>query len=88
MDKTVYTILMIVAIIILTINIILTILEALKYYNEYYHVGRMKGASGAHKGASDPGPDGRIKICGMWYNVRWIVKGKEGIIYYEESEKK
>ena len=89
MDKTIYTVLMIIAIIILTINIILTIMEALKYYHEYYHLGRMRGASGAHKGASqDPGPDGRVKIAGMWYNVRWIVKGKEGIIYYEETDKK
>lgn len=89
MDKTVYTILMITAIIILIINITLTILEALKYYHEYYHVGRMKGACRAHKGASqppDPGPDGRIKIAGMWYNVKWIIKGKEGIIY-EDKEK-
>lgn len=84
-----HTILLIIAIIILIINITLTILEALKYYHEYYHVGRMRGASGAHKGASwepDPGPDGRIKICGMWYNVKWIIKGKEGIIY-EDKEK-
>lgn len=88
MDKTVYTVLMITAIIILIINIILTIMEALRYYHMTYHVGRMKGESGVHKGASDTGPEGRVKICGMWYNVRWIVKGKEGIIYYEETEKK
>lgn len=88
MDKTVYTVLMIVAIIILIINIILTIMEALRYYHLTYHEGRMKGASGDHKGASDTGPVGRVKICGMWYNVRWIVRGKEGIIYYEETEKK
>lgn len=85
MDKKVYLALMITAIIILIINIILTIMEALRYYHLTYHVGRMKGASGAHE---DTGPEGRVKICGMWYNVRWIVKGKEGIIYYEESEKK
>lgn len=88
MDKKVYTVLMITAIIILIINIILTILEALRYYHLTYHVGRMRGATGAHKDTSDTGPEGRVKICGMWYNVRWIVKGKEGIIYYEESEKK
>ena len=85
MDKKVYLALMIVAIIILIINIILTILEALRYYHLTFHEGRMKGASGAHE---NPGPVGRVKICGMWYNVRWIVRGKEGIIYYEESEKK
>lgn len=85
MDKKVYLALMITAIIILIINIILTIMEALRYYHLTYHVGRMKGASRAH---DETGPEGRVKICGMWYNVRWIVKGKEGIIYYEESEKK
>ena len=84
MDKKVYLALMIIAIIILTINIILTIMEALRYYHLTYHVGRMKGASGDHKGASDTGPDGRIKICGMWYNVYWIVVGREGLISLEE----
>lgn len=88
MDKKVYLALMIIAIIILIINIILTTIEAIEHYHLIYHSGRMKGASGEHKGASDTGPDGRVKICGMWYNVRWIVKGKEGIIYYEETEKK
>lgn len=85
MDKRVYLALMITAIIILIINIILTTIEAIEHYHLIYHSGRMRGASRAHE---DPGPDGRVRICGMWYNVRWIVKGKEGIIYYEETEKK
>lgn len=89
MDKKIYTALMIIAIIILIINIILTTMEAIEHYHLIYHSGRMRGACGAHKGASealDPGPDGRIKIAGMWYNVKWIIKGKEGIIY-EDKEK-
>lgn len=83
------TILMITALIILLVNLILTIMEAIAYYDTHYHVGRMRGASGDHKGASgepEPGPDGRIKIAGMWYSVKWIIKGKEGFIY-EETKK-
>ena len=75
------TILLIIACIILIINIILTILEARIYYYESFHPGRIWGESGAHKSISgrDVYPD-RIRICGMWYSVKWIITGKEGVI--------
>lgn len=75
------TILLIIACIILIINIILTILEARLYYYESFHPGRIWGESGAHKSISGRNeyPD-RIHIRGMWYNVRWIIKGREGVI--------
>lgn len=75
------TILLIIACIILIINIILTILEARIYYYESFHQGFIRGESGAHKSISgrDEYPD-RIRICGMWYNVKWIITGKEGVI--------
>ena len=75
------TILLIIACIILIINIILTILEARIYYNETFHPGRIWGESGAHKSISgrDVYPD-RIRIRGMWYNVNWIISGREGVI--------
>ena len=79
--KPINTILLIIAIIILLINITLTILEAIRYYHLTYHPGRIRGASGAHSI-----PAGRVRIGGMWYNVRWIIVGREGIIKLEESE--
>lgn len=79
--KPINTILLIIAIIILIINITLTVIEAIRYYHITYHPGRIRGASGAH-GA----PAGRIRIGGMWYNVRWIIAGREGIIKLDERE--
>lgn len=79
--KPINTILLIIAIIILIINITLTILEAIRYYHITYHPGRIRGASRAY-----PVPAGRIRIGGMWYNVRWIIVGREGIIKLEERE--
>ena len=74
------TILLIIAIIILIINIILTILEAARYYHDTFHPGRIRGASRANEVA------GRVRICGMWYNVRWIIIGREGVITLESEE--
>jgi len=79
--KPINTILLIIAIIILIIKITLTILEAIRYYHINYHPGRIRGESGAH-GA----PAGRIRIGGMWYNVRWIIVGREGSIILVERE--
>ena len=77
------TVLYIIAIIILIINITLTILEARIYYYESFHAGRIRGASGAHEcGAGDPDT---VRIGGMSYNVRWIIKGREGVITLEEG---
>lgn len=95
------TILMIIAIIILIINIILTIKEALIYYHNYYPLpsrgesgansGRILGEFGAslgRVGAKEPGPEvGRVRINGMWYNVRWFIIGREGFIYEEKETK-
>lgn len=94
------TILMIIAIIILIINIILTIKEALIYYHNYYplpsrgesgaNLGRIRGESGAslgRVGAKEPEPEGRVRINGMWYNVRWFIIGREGFIYEEKESK-
>ena len=88
------TILMIIAIIILIINIILTIKEALIYYHNYYPLPS-RGESGANSGrirgelgAKEPGPEvGRVRINGMWYNVRWFIIGREGFIYEEKESK-
>ena len=69
------TILLITAIIILIINIILTILEAIHYYHNYFpsQSGRIRGESGAN-----PTPAGVVTIAGMRYNVRWIIIGRRG----------
>ena len=71
------TILLLVAIVILTVNIILTIGEALKYYHVYFpsaaHPGRIRGAC-------VQGPEGKctgwVEIDGMKYNVEWTIIGK------------
>ena len=72
------TILLIVAIVILTVNIILTIVESLKYYHVYFpsaaHPGRIRGAcvrAGGGKGA------GWVEIDGMRYNVEWYLIGRK-----------
>lgn len=95
------TVLLLVATVLLFVNIILTILEAYNTYHELYsstaHPGRIRGAS-------DPistGPEGecevsrssekvkgRIKLGGMWYNVEWLIIGKYGVLYYEETDKR
>lgn len=71
-------VLTIVAIVILTVNLILTIVESLKYYHEYFpcaaHPGRIRGAC-------VQGPDGKctgwVEIDGMRYNVEWNVIRKD-----------
>lgn len=78
------TILLLVAIVILSINIILTIIEALRYYHVYFpsaaHPGRIRGAcvQGPGTGGADKG-SGWIEIDGMRYNVKWIIIGRETI---------
>lgn len=73
-------VLTIVAIVILTANLILTIAESLKYYHEYFpsaaHPGRIRGA--CVQGPEDKG-SGWIDIDGMRYNVKWIIIGREKI---------
>ena len=72
------TILLIVAIVILTVNIILTIIESLKYYYVYFpsaaHPGRIRGACVR-------GPEGKcagwVEIDGMRYNVEWNIISKD-----------
>lgn len=86
-----HTLLMIIAIIILTINIILTILEAIQYYQVHYscgaNAGRIRGASELiSTGPATTRRSGRIKLGGMWYNVEWIILGKVGVLYNEEKE--
>ena len=73
-------ILLSVAIVILIVNIILTIIEALRYYHVYFpsaaHPGRIRGAC-------EPGPEGNgsgwVEIEGMRYNVKWFIIGRERI---------
>lgn len=79
------TILLSVACVLLIINIILTIHEAMHYYTSTIHPGSIRGESGAHETAARAG---RVKICGMWYNVYWIVVGREGLISLEERGEK
>lgn len=74
------TILYITIIIALILNIIITILEALNYYHVNYHPGRMRGASGDHEFPA------RIRIGGMWYNVKWIINRRRGYIYEEKEQ--
>lgn len=71
-------VLTIVAIVILTANLILTIAESLKYYHEYFpsaaHPGRIRGAC-------VQGPEGKcagwVEIDGMRYNVEWTIIRKD-----------
>lgn len=78
------TFLLILAAIILVVNLILTILESLKYYHVYFpsaaHPGRIRGAcvQGPGTGGTDKG-SGWIEIDGMRYNVKWIIIGWEKI---------
>ena len=83
--NTLRNILLIIAIIVLIINIIFTIREAAYYYRLTTHEGRIQGESGAHETAARAG---RVKICNMWYNVYWIVVGREGLISLEERGEK
>lgn len=89
------TVLLLVATVLLFVNIILTILEA---YNTYHEIFSSAAHPGRIRGASEPistGPEGsmcsdrvkgRIKIGGMWYNVEWLIIGKCGVLYYEETD--
>ena len=70
------TILLTFAAIILLINLILTIREALGYFPSAAHPGRIRGAcvrAGGGKGA------GWVEIDGMRYNVEWFIIGRERI---------
>lgn len=76
------TILLISACVLLIINIILTILEAHRYYHANFtspaDLGRIRGESDHARG--------RIMIKGKWYPVEWIIE--KGVFNNEESAKK
>lgn len=89
------TVLLLIAMVLLIINIILTILEARNTYHEIFsstaHPGRIRGASepistGPEGSMCSDRVKGRIKIGGMWYNVEWLIIGKCGVLYYEETD--
>lgn len=89
------TVLLLIAMVLLIINTILTILEARRTYHEIFssaaHPGRIRGASepistGPEGSMSGDRVKGRIKIGGMWYNVEWLIIGKCGVLYYEETD--
>lgn len=91
------TVLLLIATVLLFVNIILTILEAYNTYHEIYssaaHPGRIRGASdpistGPEGSMSSEKVKGRIKLGGMWYNVEWLIIGKCGVLYYEETDKR
>ena len=91
------TILLLVATVLLFVNIILTIVEAFNTYHEIFssaaHPGRIRGVSepistGPEGSMSGDRVKGRIKIGGMWYNVEWLIIGKYGVLYYEETDKR
>lgn len=91
------TVLLLIATVLLFVNIILTILEAYNTYHELYtstaHPGRIRGASdpistGPEGSMSREKVKGRIKLGGMWYNVEWLIIGKCGVLYYEETDKR
>lgn len=69
------TILLCIAIVLLTINIILTIKEALLYYPFSDHPGRIRGA--CTQGRLDKGT-GWVEIDGMRYTVEWYIIGRKG----------
>ena len=87
---------LIIALLALIILLILTILEAASIFHLHYPCGANFGPFRAHDtnvGAkcrtSEPitaYPD-KVMIGGLYYNVRWIIQGKEGVILYEETEK-
>ena len=63
-----------IAAIILLINLILTIREALCYFPSAAHLGRIRGAcvrAGGGKGS------GWVEIDGMRYNVEWYLIGRK-----------
>lgn len=68
------TILLTFAAIILLINLILTIREALCYFPSAAHPGRIRGAC-------VQGPEGKctgwVEIDGMRYNVEWYLIGRK-----------
>ena len=92
------TVLLLIAMVLLIINIILTILEARNTYHEIFssaaHPGRIRGASdpistgpeGSMSSGKRDNVKGRIKLGGMWYNVEWLIIGKYGVLYYEETD--
>lgn len=91
------TVLLIIATALLFVNLILTIVEAFNTYHALYpsaaHPGRIRGASepistGPEGSMCGDRVKGRIKIGGMWYNVEWLIIGKCGVLYYEETDKR
>lgn len=74
---------LLIALLALIIVFTLTIIDAINLFHELYssraHSGRIRGESGANNA-------GRVCIDGMWYNVEWIIKGEEGVIYNEERD--
>ena len=91
------TVLLIIATALLLVNLILTIVEAFNTYHALYpstaHPGRIRGASepistGPEGSMCSDRVKGRIKIGGMWYNVEWLIIGKCGVLYYEETDKR
>lgn len=89
------TVLLIIATALLFVNLILTIVEAFNTYHALYpsaaHPGRIRGASepistGPEGSMCGDRVKGRIKIGGMWYNVEWLIIGKCGVLYYEETD--
>ena len=91
------TVLLIIATALLFVNLILTIVEAFNTYHALYsspaHPGRIRGESepistGPEGSMCGDRVKGRIKIGGMWYNVEWLIIGKCGVLYYEETDKR
>ena len=89
------TVLLLIATVLLFVNIILTIIEAFNTYHEIFsssaHPGRIRGASepirtGPEGSMCGDRVKGRIKIGGLWYNVEWLIIGKCGVLYYEETD--
>jgi len=71
------TILLFVAIILLIINIILTIKEALVYYPSAAHPGRIRGALVRGEGKEKGKVVGWVEIDGMRYSVEWHIITKD-----------
>lgn len=68
------TILLTFAAIILLINLILTIREALCYFPSAAHPGRIRGACVRAEGGKGTG---WVEIDGMKYNVEWYLIGRK-----------
>jgi len=77
------TILLIIAAIILSLNLILTIVESIRYYHAYYpsaaHPGRIRGALVRGGGEEKEKVVGWVEIDGMRYNVEWYYIGRKEV---------